>query len=148
MFRWILFRSLATVAPWPSTMLDIVRATEHNNSASGTTGMLVFSNTGYLQLLEAPAAALDATWARIAADTRHRVSWQVRGESQARRFPGLPLGYFDADREHAAAQGDPLWAERRDWRAGQAEALIAMLQSIAREKYPAALSGRDTPPAS
>lgn len=122
-------------------MLDIVRATERHNAASGATGMLVFSSGGYLQYFEGPAAAHDATWARISADPRHRLLWLVTGEAEAPRFAGLPLGYFDADRETSRVQDTPLWAERRDWNDDQAEVLIALLHEIAREKYPAALAG-------
>lgn len=143
--RWILFRSSATVAPWPATMLDIVRVTERNNSAAGATGMLLFMASEYLQYVEAAPDQLDPMWARIAADTRHRILWKVEGSMARRRFPGLPLGYFDAEREHAAAQRTPIWDSRRAWRADQADALIAMLESIAREKYPAALGGGAPP---
>lgn len=140
-FSWILFRSHATVAPWPVTMLDIVRATERNNAQSGATGMLVFSTTGYLQYLEGPHAVIEATWVRITSDTRHRLAWNVMGKVGAPRFPGLPLGYFDAAREQATVQAGPLWSGRNDWSASQAEALVAMLQQIAREKYPTTMAG-------
>jgi len=140
-FHWIFFRSRPTVAPWPATILDLARVIERNNAAAGATGMLLFSSTTYLQYLEARAGEIEAIWTRIAADDRHKLVWSLPGETGTRRFPGLPLGYFDAEREHSRVQTLPIWHDRHDWHPEQAEALTGMLETIAREKYPAALSG-------
>lgn len=135
----IVFRSRPTVAPWPVTMLDLARVIERNNTAAGATGMLLFSNSTYLQYLEAEPAALEEIWERIRADDRHELVWWVTGETEGPRLPGLPLGYFDAEREHSRFDHTPIWRDRNDWRPEQAEALTEMLVELAREKYPAAL---------
>ena len=140
--HWILFRSRPTVAPWPVTILDLARVIERNNSAAGATGALLFSNSTYLQYVEATREEIEAIWSRVSADDRHMVDWWLSGETETRRFPGLPLGYFDADREHSQVEASPIWHDRHDWRPEQAEALIEMLETIAREKYPAAMSAR------
>jgi hypothetical protein len=139
--HWILFRSRPTVAPWPATILDLARAIERNNSAAGATGMMLFSNAGYLHYLEAEPGALEDIWVRIRADNRHKLVWSLPGETESRRFTGLPMGYFDVDHEHSRVQATPIWHDRHDWRPDQTEALIEMLQTIAREKYPAAMNG-------
>jgi hypothetical protein len=139
--HWILFRSRPTTAPWPNTILDLARVIERNNSECGATGMLLFSNNAYLQYVEASPDALDAIWARVVDDDRHRIDWWLSGVAQGRRFPGLPLGYFDADRERSQVAETPIWHDRQDWQPEQAEALVEMLETIAREKYPDTMSG-------
>lgn len=139
--HWILFRSRPTVSPWPATILDLARVIERNNSAAGATGMMLFSNADYLHYLEAESEALEPIWARIRADERHKLVWSLTGETESQHFPGLPMGYFDAEREHSRVQAAPIWHDRHDWQPDQAEALIEMLVAMAREKYPLAMNG-------
>lgn len=136
---WVLYLSRPTVPPWPSTILDIARASERANPEAGVTGLLLFSTQAYLHYLEGPAAPLSALRARIAADNRHQILWTVGGEVEARRMPGLSQGYFDAEHERAEISNLALWMQRYDWRPDHAEALAEMLAEIARRKYPTTL---------
>jgi Sensors of blue-light using FAD len=67
------------------------------NSRDGITGALICRNDLFLQLLEGPEAAVEATFARIAADDRH---------VEVRRLTRRQIG--ESDRMFAA------WAMRDD----------------------------------
>ncbi|WP_439492965.1 BLUF domain-containing protein [Bosea sp. (in: a-proteobacteria)] len=50
----------------------ILSVSRRNNLAAGVTGFLIFDRDSFVQVLEGPREALDATMARIAQDDRHR----------------------------------------------------------------------------
>jgi hypothetical protein len=59
-----------------------------NNGRNGLTGALIVRHDLYLQLLEGPAAAVDATFGRIRQDNRHlAVTLISRAEVPRRMFP-------------------------------------------------------------
>ena len=83
--------------PVRDTILDIVRSAEIRNQQFGVSGMLVYSDVAYLQLLEGRRCDVQKLFALIAKDPRHRVMqvWTTRitRRSIAR---SLPMGYADA----------------------------------------------------
>jgi hypothetical protein len=139
--NWLLYLSRPRDVPWPSTVLDIARVCERDNPAAGITGALLFSNELYLQYLEGTRAALDALWERLARDSRHQIAWNTTGVVAARRLGSLAMGYLDGDREGAPLRDQPLWRARDRWTAEDGEALIALLISLARLKYPTSFEG-------
>lgn len=74
---------------YDSAMLaGILVASRRNNHRDGLTGALVCRHDIYLQLLEGPAAAVDAAFARILRDDRHLdVTRLTSGDVDARLFP-------------------------------------------------------------
>ncbi len=138
--RWLLYRSHPRVTPWPAAILDIVRSCERNNSALGVSGMLLYANDLYLQLLEGSEAALADVRERIARDDRHTLIWDVAGEAEP-ALTGLPMGYFDCDREQAAVPLPALWRDRAGWQADRAADLREMAVALARAKYPSIAQG-------
>jgi|UniRef100_UPI0035CB7556 hypothetical protein len=58
-----------------STHIDpaaMLAKAQRNNGRDGITGMLYFDGQRFMQAMEGPAAAVEATLARITADSRHR----------------------------------------------------------------------------
>ena len=53
-------------------LADVLRVSRRNNGASGVTGALLHHDGNFMQALEGPRDAVEATYARIAADPRHR----------------------------------------------------------------------------
>ena len=51
---------------------DILSVSRRNNERSGLTGMLLYRDGNFLQVLEGPESAVEATFARISKDPRHR----------------------------------------------------------------------------
>jgi hypothetical protein len=51
---------------------EIVAASRRSNEASGITGALMLSSGVFIQVLEGPVSAVEATFERICCDLRHR----------------------------------------------------------------------------
>jgi len=70
----------------------IIRHAHAGNAVSGVTGALVFLDGWFVQLLEGPAAALDARLASIRRDPRHGgLELRQRERVHARVFAGQPM---------------------------------------------------------
>jgi len=68
---------------------DIVRASIRNNRAVALTGLLLVHDGWFMQVLEGPKAALEATYARIIRDPRHaEVRVLETADAEAREFGG------------------------------------------------------------
>jgi hypothetical protein len=87
----IVYASASSVAaPDLQSLLDVSR---RNNAAAGLTGVLLFADGNFIQALEGPAPAVEATYARIAADPRHRMVIELyRGAIETRNFPDWSMG--------------------------------------------------------
>lgn len=72
---------------------NILEVSVRNNRAQGLTGMLLYASGGFMQVLEGEDAALQATYARIAADPRHKDLYLLAHEPiPARAFAQWHLG--------------------------------------------------------
>jgi hypothetical protein len=102
-----------------SVLPDILRASQKNNARDGVTGMLLYADGNFLQVLEGPPEAVERTFARIEQDRRHSqvivmsdepttqrdfADWsmglQHLGAEEAERFPEHARWFrygFDAD---------------------------------------------------
>jgi len=87
----------ATQMSTPS-LFGLLAKARANNRANGVTGVLLYSEGVFLQVLEGAAGALDATLARIEKDERHQ-SMQIvyRDMLKTRVFDGWTLGFGVAD---------------------------------------------------
>ena len=52
-------------------LLEFLRVARHKNEARNITGMLLYRDGNFLQVLEGPASAVDELIAKIKRDTRH-----------------------------------------------------------------------------
>jgi hypothetical protein len=98
---------------------DILRASQKNNARDGVTGMLLYADGNFLQVLEGPPETVERTFARIEQDPRHShiivmsdepttqrdfADWSMGlrrlGAEEAERFPAQARWFrygFDAD---------------------------------------------------
>lgn len=77
-------------APDLEAILEISR---RNNAAAGLSGVLLFAEGNFIQALEGPKQALDATYERILADSRHRQIIELyRVSVTERNFPDWSMG--------------------------------------------------------
>ncbi len=71
-----------------SMLAGILMQARRNNPREDITGALICRHDIYLQLLEGPAGAIDALYAKIEADDRHaNVRLLHSGEAEDRMFP-------------------------------------------------------------
>lgn len=132
----LIYASTALFPP-RDVLLDIVRVAERENAVHGISGLLCYSATRYVQLLEGPGPALDRLWRALARDLRHRILWTARHPPAARRIPpALPMGY--ASETQMREWGTPLFARvpNRAPDAAAATRLAAEVAALARHIYP------------
>jgi hypothetical protein len=87
--------SLLDPASADADMLALVRTAIERNRTIEVTGALIFTGTRFAQIIEGPAAAIDALLISIRRDPRHRdidVIEQVK--LPERRFAGWSLAYW------------------------------------------------------
>jgi hypothetical protein len=80
---------------------EILERSRINNSSRGLTGMLLFHDGCFFQVLEGEAEAIERTFATISADTRHGgvIVLESRDVTE-RAFPQWSMGYVGAHALH------------------------------------------------
>jgi hypothetical protein len=95
----LIYASRAADGLHADVLSSIMKASRAHNAAAGVTGVLVFSEGIFLQLLEGGRNAVSALYNRIARDERHRdvvlLSYEEVGE---RRFAGWAMGQANLSR--------------------------------------------------
>ena len=90
------------VADW-DLVESILDSSTRNNPANGITGVLVATQTHFLQVLEGPFEPLNATFERIAHDTRHEgiqlISFQEIAERRFADWAMHGVGLFNLNQE-------------------------------------------------
>lgn len=85
---------------------EILFCARRNNAANGITGILLYMDDAFLQVLEGDPKMVEATLARIENDGRHEaLRMLLRETCTTRRFPDWSMGFQHLER----------------WRAGEAE---------------------------
>ncbi|MDF3414146.1 BLUF domain-containing protein [Sulfitobacter sp. M57] len=73
---------------------QILMASRRNNAVANLSGLLVSDGRRFFQVLEGPLDALEACYARIEADTRHRrVHLLAKGTAPERAFGNWQMGH-------------------------------------------------------
>lgn len=70
--RQIVYCSSAPHLLSQDAILDILRTSRRNNAAVGVTGALLYADGTFMQALEGPDVAVNAVYARVRDDPRHR----------------------------------------------------------------------------
>lgn len=90
----LVYTSTAAVEFWPDDLLNLVEKARLNNGPAGLTGMLLFHQQRFLQLLEGTETAVRSLLAKIAQDPRHTNIRVLLTESvPARSFGGWTMGF-------------------------------------------------------
>ena len=88
---------ISTITPSAATSLSsILASARRNNQANDITGMLMFNGKRFLQVLEGPVEAVEATYDRINRDPRHRAQVVLARRTIAHReFGDWSMAYRD-----------------------------------------------------
>lgn len=83
-----------------ATLLAVARA---NNARLGLTGMLLYAEGSFFQVLEGPADVVDALYVKIERDPRHgQVTLVIREPIPRRFFDDWTMGFYRVSREELA----------------------------------------------
>jgi hypothetical protein len=78
----------------PGVLDDILTASRRNNAMLGITGLLLYIDGGFLQMLEGDERAVRELYGRISTDHRHcEMRLMLDREAGARAFPGWSMGF-------------------------------------------------------
>lgn len=95
----LIYASRAAQPITPETLHPIIRTARAHNAAAGITGVLVFADGVFLQLLEGGRNAVNALYNRIARDARHAdLVLLAYDEVAERRFSGWSMGQANLSR--------------------------------------------------
>lgn len=96
--EFLVYRSVALVAPRSAQSDDIVATAIRNNTRDGLTGFLHHEHELFVQYLEGPSQPLNRLWGRLLADPRHKGAVIVgKGLISNRFFDGWSMGYSHRD---------------------------------------------------
>lgn len=77
-----------------STLLDLVEQSQRNNQKLGITGILVYSDGNFMQVIEGADLVTNALYERIKLDARHRNVVTIEQRSiEVREFQGWSMAY-------------------------------------------------------
>lgn len=81
----------------PSELQNLLLTVRRNNDRDAITGMLLYEDGTFLQVLEGENEVIESTYQRIAADKRHhKIMLIARFEIDHRSFHDWEMGFFDA----------------------------------------------------
>ena len=84
-------------------IVDIHAKALSNNAQKGITGMLLYTKSTFLQVIEGEVDAIDCLMEKIKSDTRHSdVEILVRNSIKQREFTNWSMGYRRLDEADAA----------------------------------------------
>lgn len=87
------YMSTATTPLLTEEIASLLRKSRENNERSGLTGMLLFKEGRFMQVLEGPEQVVRARYAVISADPRHTdIKMLLDEEIELRRFPQWTMG--------------------------------------------------------
>jgi hypothetical protein len=97
---YIIYTSTTTVPPTEADLAQILLSSDRNNGRDEITGLLLYHDGSYVQMLEGEEAIVTETFERIARDPRH---YEVRklsfGHSDGRFFPDWRMAFEPVDEE-------------------------------------------------
>ena len=95
---FLIYRSVATERPDDAGLLELLKLSREANAAHGITGMLLYQNGRYMQMLEGEEAAVRALYDNIARDRRHHlVTIVASGPVAKRHFHDWSMGFRHMD---------------------------------------------------
>jgi hypothetical protein len=90
----LIYTSAATQEFWPDDLFALVEKCRSKNAPRGLTGMLLFHQGQFLQLLEGPESAVRDCFNMVQRDPRHAsIEILMTGTRADRDFPGWTMGF-------------------------------------------------------
>lgn len=103
----IVYISTATQDFWPEDLFSLVETARRKNAERSVTGMLLFHEGQFLQLLEGPERETKSVFEFVGKDPRHKeVKVLLAEEAPERQFPDWTMGFEKLDEA---------WALPRAW---------------------------------
>ncbi len=80
-------------------LAELLEMARENNAKHGLTGMLLYAESSFFQVLEGPADVVDALYARIERDPRHdQMTLIIKEPIPKRYFDAWTMGFYKVSR--------------------------------------------------
>ena len=97
--HYLIYISTAVNALSDAELVSLLEQCRPNNLKLGITGMLLYKNGNFMQMLEGNQHTVDTLFQRIKTDPRHKdVSEVMVGETEKRYFPDWSMGFCNMDK--------------------------------------------------
>lgn len=101
---FIIYASSATENFTRDQLLELLAKSRSNNAAIGVTGILLYKDGNFIQVLEGEEDVVRTLYAKIAKDTRHKgITRLLQGVEAERQFPNWSMGFRDLKDPDVAA---------------------------------------------
>lgn len=98
----LVYVSLAADSFSAEDLLELLRQSRENNQRTGVTGLLLYKERRFLQLLEGDEASVCATFQRIHRDPRHHdITVLLENNTDMRDFDDWSMAFQNLDEETA-----------------------------------------------
>lgn len=95
--NFLIYVSIATHPFTETELIELLEKSRENNAAVGVTGMLLYKDGKFMQMLEGDEAEITRVFEKISRDPRHRdVITLLRGEDE-RSFSEWLMGFSNLD---------------------------------------------------
>ena len=102
----LIYASAATKLFSPADLRELLRRARLKNERLDITGMLLYHQGSFLQVLEGPAAAVNPLLETITLDQRHnKLMLLLRREIEARNFADWKMGFVDVAAQSQSLPG-------------------------------------------
>ncbi len=99
---FLTYASTATRDLSKSDLNELLAQCRKNNAELGITGMLLYKDGNFMQVLEGEESAVRSLYAKIGRDPRHKGEILLQqGNLEERQFPGWSMGYRDLASQEA-----------------------------------------------
>lgn len=131
--RYLVYISSAYKLLNQDELLDILVASRRNNMQRNLTGMLLYGEGTFIQVLEGDPETLKQTYKVIQADPRHKnIIKMMEGDTTERYFPEWAMGFKSASADELAEFGGYINPAGKPFlEQADTNAIIGMLQTFA-----------------
>lgn len=86
---------------------ELLAQCRKNNAQLGITGMLLYKDGNFMQVLEGEESTVRSIYAKIGGDPRHKGEIVLQqGTLEERQFPGWSMGYRDLESQEARSSSN------------------------------------------
>jgi hypothetical protein len=97
------YASAASRAFEPEQLAELLQAARENNAKLGLTGMLLYAEGSFFQVLEGQADVVDALYEKIERDPRHaQMTMIIKEPISKRHFEDWTMGFYKVSRAELA----------------------------------------------
>ena len=102
----VIYVSKATRKFSGKELIDLLKVSRENNGPVDVTGILLYHNESFLQVLEGPEENVEAVYEKIQKDPRHtNFLLLLRRTIEKKEFGNWSMGFVDANKTAARVEG-------------------------------------------